>query len=377
MMLHGSRASVVPWVLMVVFLVLIDTAVTRSAFVWDVSSLENTHDITQVMFGHTHRVARLLHTQGDPDAIRIALLGNSRIWIPAQAAYLARELAYLAPDMPLVIDNLGIFGARLGDMEIISRHLDALDPSLVILAIAGADLISTPSIPLVNLPGQLLDVGWRDGPVPPDSAGARVDRWARTVWPLYRYREFIRAAIANAVHPAPDPGPFPHRFETTRALFDYMHGPRGAEAEAAYQAWRTDPTLEAFVRYLEVGSAGHLEMVRRRLAEQQPLRANSPSVVVLDTLLGRLARGPWRTVVLLMPETPLLQLDTAGRFHHPGASDAAAEYIRRAAARHQIAIVDARDWMPAEAFIDFDHLMPDLSGFQRPLAKEIVSAVRS
>jgi hypothetical protein len=33
--------------------------------------------------------------------------------------------------------------------------------------------------------------------------------------------------------------------------------------------------------------------------------------------------------------------------------------------------------MPAEAFADLNHVMPDVGGFQRPLAKEIVNAVDS
>jgi hypothetical protein len=336
--------------------------------------LENTRDMTQVMLGHTYRASRMLYSVQGQGALRVALLGNSRIWIPAQAPCLERALERAAPHVRVVVDNLGIFGARLGDLEVLARHLPRLRPSLVILAISGSDLLSEPSTPLVQLPGQLLDVGWRDGPVPPASGAARLDRWARTVWRLYRFREFVRAAIADRLDPAPDPGPFPDGFPTTRALFEYMHGTAGAKAEDAYQAWRRNPTLDAFVDYLEVGSRGHLDMVRRRTTGASPPARDSPSLAVLDTLLAQLARGSWRSIVLLMPETPLLELDTAGRFHRPGFSEAGAALIRDAAARHQLPVVDARRWMPAEAFIDFDHLMPDLSGFQEPLAKEIVRA---
>ena len=118
-------------------------------------------------------------------------------------------------------------------------------------------------------------------------------------------------------------------------------------------------------------------MVRRRIREAPPSGLDEPSLAVLDTLLAQLARGSRRSLVLLMPETPLLELDTAGRFHRPGFSDAAASLIRDIAGRHDLTVVDARHWMPAEAFIDFDHLMPDLSGFQQPLAREIVRAIGS
>ena len=75
-----------------------------------------------------------------------------------------------------------------------------------------------------------------------------------------------------------------------------------------------------------------------------------------------------------MPENPLIELDTGNRYHRPGLSDDAAAIVRGLAARRDIPVVDARRWMPAEAFVDFDHLMTDLSGFQRPLAAEIVRA---
>jgi hypothetical protein len=373
----GSVAAVSPWVLAVLFLIALDSAITRPRFLWGVASLENTRDMTRVMLGHTYRASRMLYSARDEGAVRVALLGNSRIWIPAQAAYLEREIARATPEIRIVVDNLGIFGARLGDLEVLARHLHQLHPSLAILAISSSDLLAAPSAPLVQLPGRLLDVGWRDGPVQPPSAAARLDRWARTVWRFYRFHEFVRAAIADRLDPAPDPGPFPDRFPTTRALFDYMHGAAGAQAEDAYQAWRRNPTLDAFVAYLEVGSRGHLEMVYRRIAEASPPGSNSPSLAVLDALLAQLARGSWCSIVLLMPETPLLALDTAGRFHRPGFSDAAAALIGDAAARHHLPVVDARRWMPAEAFIDFDHLMPDLSGFQQPLAREIVRAIGS
>ena len=78
-----------------------------------------------------------------------------------------------------------------------------------------------------------------------------------------------------------------------------------------------------------------------------------------------------------MPENPVLDADTAGRYHDPALSDRAADLIRTVADRHGVEVVDARRWMPAEAFFDLLHLFPDVSGFQRPLAEEIVRALRA
>ena len=42
-----------------------------------------------------------------------------------------------------------------------------------------------------------------------------------------------------------------------------------------------------------------------------------------------------------------------------------------------VAVVDGRRWMPVESFADLNHVMPDVSGFQRPLAREILNAIDS
>jgi hypothetical protein len=130
------------------------------------------------------------------------------------------------------------------------------------------------------------------------------------------------------------------------------------------------------VDYLKIGSDGYLELARQRAAGP-PLTEQSPGTRVLDAVLTRLAGGPWTTIVFLMPENPLIELDAAREYHRPGFSAEAAAIVTRVAERHQVRVVDARAWMPAEAFIDFDHLMPDLSGFQRPFAEEIAAALHA
>ena len=80
--------------------------------------------------------------------------------------------------------------------------------------------------------------------------------------------------------------------------------------------------------------------------------------------------------MLLLPDNPLLDFDTAGEYHAPGFSARVADAVYAAAGRHGVRVVDGRRWMPAEAFYDLIHLMPDLSGFQKPLAEEILRALR-
>jgi len=377
MMARNVAGAAITWGLAAVFLVLITAVITRTPLLWAPTTFEHTSDMTRIVFAQTYQAARRIYAPATAPPIRVALLGNSRIWLPAQEAYLRRELDRVAPDLDVRLDNLAIFGARVGDVEVLSRHLAHLDPTLVILALGGTDLVSRPAVPLHNLPARLLRIGWEDGPIAPSGAGERVDRWARTAWRLYRFREFARAAIDDRVWPQEPARPFPERFETTQDLFEHMRGGRGAEIEGAYRAWRADPTMERFVDYLKVGSGGYLELIQGHVREGMKPTPGSPAVRMLDALLGRLSRGPWRTIVLLMPENPLLEADRDGLYHSPGFSDEAAATIREAADRYGLAVIDARRWMPAEAFIDFDHLMPDLSGFQVPLVREIVNAVGS
>jgi hypothetical protein len=365
------------WIAALFFVVLIDAAITRTRVLWAPTGFENTRDMGQIVFAHTYQAARRIYAPENAPPIRVAFLGNSRIWLPAREAYLRRELDRVAPALDIRLDNLAIFGALVGDVEVLSRHLERLDPTLVVLAIGASDLVPRPAAPLNNLASRLMRIGWSDGPAPPSGVAERVDRWGRTLWPLYRFREFARAALGERVHPGADAGPFPDRFETTRGLFDYMHGEKGADVERAYRAWRAEPSLERFVKYLEVGSGGYLRFVQGYVGEGVQPTADGPALRVFESLLRRLADGPWTTLLLLMPENPLLGEDVGGRYHVPGFSEEAAVMVRDIAARCGVPVIDARSWMPADAFIDFDHLMPDLGGFQVPLVREIVHAVRS
>ena len=78
-----------------------------------------------------------------------------------------------------------------------------------------------------------------------------------------------------------------------------------------------------------------------------------------------------------MPENPLLAADTGGAYHNLAFSERSAALIRTLAARHGVAVIDGRHWLAAPAFADFNHVFPDISGFQTPLAQEILNALGS
>lgn len=371
----AASSSGLTWGLAITFVALINVLLVRSPLIWAKTTLWMRGQAAGTAFWQTYDVARTLYRPRPAAAVRVAILGNSRIWIPAQASFVEAEIKRVAPALDVRVDNLAFFGAHIGDVEIVSRHLDRLEPTLVIVGLGGSELLPTEWGQLVNPTGRFLDIGWSDGPVPPDGLAGRVDRWARTVWPLYRFRTFARYAIEDRLLPDPLSVRFPDHFASSAEVFGFLDPDKALEIEAAYQAWRRDGALSSFVSYLTVKS--NMVGVVEPLPDPSALTADSLGMKTLDRLLSRLAGSSWKSFVLLMPENPLLDLDTQGVYHRPGFSDRAAQLIAQAAGRYHIQVVDGRRWMPPEAFADFLHLMPDISGFQTPLVQEILHELES
>src|SRR5262249_3987661 len=135
-----AARSPLTWLLSVVFLVAIDLLITRTPPLWGKSETWLKSGIERAYVWQTYGVARKLFYPRRPAAVRVEILGNSRVWFPARDATLERALHERAPQLDVRVDNLAIFGARIGDFEIISRYLPAVHPSLVIVALSGADL---------------------------------------------------------------------------------------------------------------------------------------------------------------------------------------------------------------------------------------------
>ncbi|HJQ85541.1 MAG TPA: hypothetical protein VKA21_15745 [Candidatus Binatia bacterium] len=362
------------WALAVFFVLVLDAAITRTSVLWGRLPTEDTINPEFAQIAQTYKAARkLFHDPGRPAAERVAVLGDSRVWFPAHAPYVERALARLRPDLDVRVDDLGIFGVLAGDLEVLSRHLDRLDPTVVVLGLGPANVMPDAKGRLGNVTAALLDTGWRDGPIPPPSTLARVDRWGRTVWPLYRFRELARGAIEQRVSPSPPDGrPLPDAFQSRRDFFAWMYRERAEPIAAAYEAWRAEPSLDRFVAYLRATGSRAFVAPDGPLRGTDRLAADGPAIPVLDALLARLAEGPWQALVMLLPENPILDQDTDGRYHDVALSDRAAAIITTAAARHDLPVVDARRWLPAESFFDLVHLFPDLGSFEDPFAKELI-----
>lgn len=368
-----ATKSPLTWVLAAALFLAAGGVLAHTNLVWGKTTLWASNDFDSLAFWQAYETARKIFRPRPAADVRVAILGNSRVWFPARDAYVDREFRRQAPRLNARVDNLAVFGMRIGDFEIVSRHLDRIHPTHVVLTLGSSDLVATQWGDLVNITGRWLNVGWHDGPLPPESQAARVDRWLKTAWPFYQIRIFARGGLEDLVWPDPRDRKFPDHFDSSRAVFDFLDGDKAAKVEEAYLEVKRAGTLNAFIAYMKARTAmwGAVEP----LPDPSTLTLESPGARVLDRLLERLAAHPWSSLVLLMPENPVLEQDTEGKYHRPRFAEHASNIVSQIAARYGIRVADGRRWMPPAAFLDFFHLMPDVSGFQKPLVQEVLHDV--
>jgi hypothetical protein len=374
---HPAAARPLTWLLALVLLVAIDAGITHTRLLWSPRTFEDTRDLRRSTFAQTYHAARAVYAPDASPARDVLVLGNSRVWLAARRSFTEPVLAdRLAPE-PVGLRNLAIFGAGLGDLEMLSRHLVHRPARLLLVTVGTSDLTGSTMAPLAGIPRDLLRRGWTPSPVGTESAGERIDRWGRTLWPLYGFRELARAALLDRLRPDRSARPVPAHFANTREVFALMYGERAAHVDAAFRAWLARGSLEAFVAYLRATGGTNLDLVEQRAGIRTGLDAGAPGPRALDMLLGRLAATRVPVRVLVMPEHPVLAQDVAGRYHDPVRDARAFAVVTEIAARHGVPVTDGRRWLPAEAFIDFDHPVPELGGFHVRLAEDVADALAS
>lgn len=359
------------WALGAVFVLCFTVVLTRPPFLWRPLRVERTRDLSRLVMGQTYAAARKVYTAARR-ARKAVIVGDSRIRIlPDREARLERALAARGIGDVAVL-NLGLYGATISDVEVLLRHVPAARPDVVVVAIDGLSLLPSPLSELRNVPSRILDIGWRDGPLP-STALERGQRWLRTAWPLFRFREFVRANLYDWIDPERPPELSLEPI-TPRRLFEYVHGERADAVERAYLAFRAEPTLANLTSYLEVERKPYVDWARGRAKMQRPPAADAPELRVLEALCERLPSGA-RAVFLFPPRNPLLEQDASGELHAAAALAAADELVRRAAARCAVPVVDGSRWLPASDFLDYDHAFPDVPEFEARLAEEIARAL--
>lgn len=369
----GARERALAWLLTPFVLLALDATVTRTPILWAPTSFEES-DLSRLNFSQTFQAARKIYwPESEPDRA-VLVLGNSRARLGLRKAPLEEALASLHPGPRVRIDNLAVFGAGPAALEVLSRHLVEVDAALAILAIAPSDL----GIPLhyeSNHPiPKLLARGWADDGLEEQGASRRIDRWLRSIWRLARFREFARAAIRDRLDPMVDNPPRPERFTSTAELFAATRPGVGPAVETKYREFVADPGLPSFLAYLRVGQAPHIDDVRHRIREARVSGDLERQAQNLRRLVAR-ASTTTRTLVLLLPENPVMAEDEDQVFHDEELDLANLARIHSIAAASGVEVLDARHWMGIDAFIDLDHLLPDLSGFERRVAPEILRAL--
>jgi hypothetical protein len=372
-----AAARPLTWLLALVLLVAIGAGITHTGLLWSPRTFEDTRDLRRSTFAQTYHAARTVYAPGEFPARDVLVLGNSRVWLAARRSFTEPLLADRLAPAPVGLRNLAIFGAGLGDLEMLSRHLVRRPARLVLVTVGTSDLTGSAMAPLAGIPRDLLRQGWTPSPIGDESAGERIDRWGRTLWPLYGFRELARAALLDRVRPERGALPLPAHFASRLEVFELMYGERAERIDTAFHAWLARGTLEAFVAYLRETGGTNLDLVEQRASLHTALDADAPGPRALDMLLGRLAATQIPVRVLVMPVHPVLAQDVAGRYHNPVRDAQAFDLITRIAARHDVSVADGRRWLPADAFIDFDHPFPELGGFHRHLAEDVADALAS
>ena len=372
---HAGRTPATA-LLAILLVIGIGAGITRTDLLWGETAFEHAGG-SELVFAQCYQTARAIHrgAASARDEHHVALLGNSRLIFPVHEPVLEDALQKALGGAKARVSELGVFGADFNALGAIARNLPTLDPDVVVFGASGADLYLPPDDPMRQLPARLLGRGFRAAPNP-ESLGTRVDRALRTLWPLYRYREFARSALLDRVLGRAKEPPRAVRYRDTAHLFSEIRPERAARVERAFQSWQRAPSFHRYEAYLRTGHGFHLKSVRDRVTRFDATLAEQ-GTRALEDLLSQLEAGAWRSIVILLPENPALRDDREHRYHLPDPFEAGSRRVAEAARRHGIPVIDARAWHGAADFLDFDHLLPTLSDFDTRLAREIQRVLAS
>src|SRR5215831_6121253 len=144
------------------------------------------------------QVIDLVRTLERPPAAHplLVLIGNSQTDMATRPlGVLEQSLVAAGARHDVEVVSLCVYGTAVTDAEVVSRGVGRLAPRIVVLGLSPLDLGFTVERSRAAPVIRLLDVGLRDGVVPPADLEARLDRMVRTVWRLYRYRSLFRELL--------------------------------------------------------------------------------------------------------------------------------------------------------------------------------------
>jgi hypothetical protein len=215
-----------------------------------------------------------------------------------------------------------------------------------------------------------LDVGWRDGLIPPIDREARLDRWVRTGWRLYRYRRLLHDLIVVPSERRTS-ADFLGAFHPPAEHIEHMVGGERARAVMALRpGFERGDRFEEALPYLEaLRGQDYLAGLRERWRAlvPQPLQLEALSLAAHHV---RQAGG--RPAWVLLPENPLLDRDPEIGAEVRRKSDEVAALLRAAADELRVPVLDLRTLLPPSRFADLNHTLPrDAADVMRPLAAQL------
>ena len=302
----------------------------------------------------TDVVRALYRAPAGPPAI--VVLGNSETEAVIRPLPAFEEaLANAGAPAGTHVVSLCVFATAPTDAEVIARRLGPLRPRLVVVGIAPPDVGTTleraRDMPITRL----LDTGFRDGLVPPGDVEARLDRWVRTVWHLYRYR----ALLHDLLRPPAErrtPGAFLDIVHTPAEIFVMSYGPERAEELLRLQAtFAASGRFEDFARYVtELRGPDYLPGLRERWRDLTP---QPVQLEALRRLAAHARDAGARPVWLLLPENPLLELDPEVGGEVATRAAEVAAVVRAEAEALGVPVIDLRTAVPPDGFLDLNHLV--------------------
>ena len=304
----------------------------------------------------------------------VVFLGNSQMEAAVRPLGALRgHLVAAGAPADVSAASLCVFATAPTDAEAVSRHFGRLRPRVAVLGLSAPDL-ATPLARARDMPlRRLLDVGWRAGPVPPAGLEERLDRWARTVWHLYRYRQLFRFVL----FPPDEPRTPASRLEATLSLRELLVESYGAERahdllslRQAALASGTWPAIAAYVDALR--GEGYRAGLRERWHGLEPADVQ---VEALHRFAANTRAAGTLPVWVLLPENPWLERDPVVGAEVARRSGRVAERVRAEARAAGVPLVDLRDALAPRAFLDLNHLAYNRGDLMPALAAGVAAAV--
>jgi hypothetical protein len=283
-----------------------------------------------------YRAERLVRrTVADDRPLTVVMLGSSRVQNGFDSSALERE-ARACLRRPVVVFNFGVPGAgpvtnllNFERLEAAGVRPDLLFVEVVPTMLAGGDSVPAEAryLTVDRLWRRELDLAARyEFPV----HEMRLQWWLHWPLPTYQHRFKILSAIA--------PGLVPGRLRLDWA--------RHVDDSGWAQPINTDP-----VSALDRGRAADLARREHGSALREFHLGGAPSRALEDLLDRCRARGI-ATALIWMPEGTDFQ-----GWYSGGVKEAIEHYLADVSRRYQVPLVDARDWVSDEGFLDYHHLV--------------------